>query len=164
MLLIPDFASKLCARRHAQKSGWKHTKFISTDKYPFLGNIEFNWYVLSEFWPNIPMFISANAQWKCVQNRCKVNNNKFPQFHSIHENSTLPETTMVANFGPEVKISPIIRMSNDKSGSVTEWLACWTQAQKGPGWFKSQSRRCRVTVLGKLFTPVMPLFTKQQNC
>jgi len=28
-------------------------------------------------------------------------------------------------------------------GSVAEWLACWTQ---------SQSRRCRVTVLGKLFT------------
>ena len=31
---------------------------------------------------------------------------------------------------------------------------------EGPG-FKSQSRRCRVTVLGKLFTPVVPLFTKQ---
>jgi len=31
---------------------------------------------------------------------------------------------------------------------------------EGPG-FKSQSRRCRVTVLGKLFTPIVPLFTKQ---
>ena len=29
--------------------------------------------------------------------------------------------------------------------------------------FKSQSRRCRVTVLGELFTPIVPLFTKQQN-
>ena len=29
--------------------------------------------------------------------------------------------------------------------------------------FKSQSRRCRVTVLGKLFTPIEPVFTKQQN-
>ena len=29
--------------------------------------------------------------------------------------------------------------------------------------FKSQSRRCRVTVLGKLLTPTVPLFTKQQN-
>jgi len=29
---------------------------------------------------------------------------------------------------------------------------------EGPG-FKSQLRRCRVTVLGKLFTPVVPLFT-----
>ena len=33
---------------------------------------------------------------------------------------------------------------------------------EGPG-FKSQSRRCPVTVLGKLFTPIAPLFTKQQN-
>jgi len=31
-----------------------------------------------------------------------------------------------------------------------------------PG-FKSQPRCCRVTVLGKLFTPIVPLFTKQQN-
>ena len=33
---------------------------------------------------------------------------------------------------------------------------------KGPG-FKSQPRRCRVTVSGKLFTPIVPQFTKQQN-
>ena len=43
-------------------------------------------------------------------------------------------------------------------GSVAEWLACWTKAQKGPG-----SNRCWVTVLGKLFTPIVPLFTKQQT-
>jgi len=29
--------------------------------------------------------------------------------------------------------------------------------------FKSQPQRCPVTVLGKLFTPIVPLFTKQQN-
>jgi len=33
---------------------------------------------------------------------------------------------------------------------------------EGPG-FKSQSQRCRVTILGKLFTPIVPLFIKQQN-
>jgi len=33
---------------------------------------------------------------------------------------------------------------------------------EGPG-FKSQPPCCRVTVLGKLFTPIVPLFTKQQN-
>jgi len=33
---------------------------------------------------------------------------------------------------------------------------------EGPG-FKSQPQHCRVTVLGKLFTPIVPLFTKQQN-
>jgi len=27
--------------------------------------------------------------------------------------------------------------------------------------FKLQPRRCRVIVLGKLFTPILPLFTKQ---
>jgi len=45
---------------------------------------------------------------------------------------------------------------------IAEWLACCSQAEKEHG-FKSQSQRCRVTVLGKLFTPIVPLFTKQQN-
>ena len=42
--------------------------------------------------------------------------------------------------------------------SVAERLACWTQALKGPG-----SNRSRDAVLGRLFTPIVPLFTKQQN-
>jgi len=29
--------------------------------------------------------------------------------------------------------------------------------------FKSQPQRCRVTVLGKMFTPVVALFIKQRN-
>jgi len=33
---------------------------------------------------------------------------------------------------------------------------------EGPG-SKSQPRRRRVTVLGKLLTPIVPLFIKQQN-
>jgi len=33
---------------------------------------------------------------------------------------------------------------------------------EGPG-FKSQPRRWLVTVLGKLFIPIVPLFTKQKN-
>ena len=51
-------------------------------------------------------------------------------------------------------------------------MSCYTHGSRvvsvldsvaeGPG-FKSQSRRCRVTVLGKLFTPIVPPFTKQQN-
>ena len=61
------------------------------------------------------------------------------------------------------KIMPLILMNVAvviRGGSVAEWLACWTQVQKGS---ESQSRCCRVTVLGKLFTPVLPLFTKQRN-
>jgi len=41
-------------------------------------------------------------------------------------------------------------------------VAVLDSGAEGPG-FKSQSRRCRVTVLDKLFTPIVPLFTKQQN-
>ena len=45
----------------------------------------------------------------------------------------------------------LITLVRRLGGSVAEWLTCWTQAQKGPG-----SNR-------KLFTPIVPLFTKQQN-
>jgi len=37
--------------------------------------------------------------------------------------------------------------------SRAEWLACWTQAQKGPG----SNRSC------KLLTPTVPLFTKAEK-
>jgi len=51
--------------------------------------------------------------------------------------------------------------------SIMGWLgsravSALDSGAEGPG-FKSQSRRCRLTVLGKLFTPIVPLFTKQQN-
>jgi len=48
-------------------------------------------------------------------------------------------------------------------GSVAEWLlvSVLDSGAEGPG-FKSQSRRCRVTVLGKHFTPIVPLFTKSK--
>jgi len=42
-------------------------------------------------------------------------------------------------------------------------LVLGTRLEKETPGFKSQSRRCRVTVVGKLFTPIGPLFTKQQN-
>jgi len=49
--------------------------------------------------------------------------------------------------------------SNKNGSRVVSMLDSGTE---GPG-LKSQPRRCRVTVLGKLFTPIVPLFTKQQN-
>jgi len=54
---------------------------------------------------------------------------------------------------------------------LTCYIEWWLDSQvvsvldsgtEGPG-FKLQSRRYRVTVLGKLFTPTVPLFTKQQK-
>ena len=61
--------------------------------------------------------------------------------------------------GPVISTPVILAVpSYETGGSVAEWLACWTQAQKGPG-----SNRSRDSVLGKLFTLIVPLFTKQQN-
>ena len=51
----------------------------------------------------------------------------------------------------------------NKGGSVcSRVVSVLDSGAEGPG-FKSQSRRCRVTDLGKLFTPIVPLFTKQPN-
>jgi len=56
-------------------------------------------------------------------------------------------------------------------GYTLSWLVAWLgirvvsvldSGAVGPG-FKSQPRRCRLTVLGKLFTSIAPLFTKQRN-
>jgi len=58
-----------------------------------------------------------------------------------------------------VKSSPPILKKGWLGSRVVIMLA---SGAEGPG-FKSQTRRCRVTVLGKLLTPIVPLFTKQQN-
>jgi len=54
-----------------------------------------------------------------------------------------------------------------KALSVIRWLGSQVVSMPDAGTeglgFKSQSQCCRVTVLGKLFTPIVPLFTKQQN-
>ena len=51
-------------------------------------------------------------------------------------------------------------------GLIGSWLgsrvvSLLDSGAEGPE-FKSQPRRYRVTVLGKLFTPIVPLFTKQE--
>jgi len=50
------------------------------------------------------------------------------------------------------------------SGDCSRVVSVLDSGAEGPG-FKSQSRRClvMVTVLGKLFTPIVPLFTEQHN-
>jgi len=64
----------------------------------------------------------------------------------------------------------VSRISTEKShlhSAVDGWLGSGVvsvldSGVEGPG-FKSQPRCCRVTVLGKLFTPIVPLFTKQRK-
>jgi len=55
----------------------------------------------------------------------------------------------------------LLSPNRNEGGSVAEWLACWTQAQNA--WVQIAARTLSGTVLGKLFTPIMPLFTKQRN-
>jgi len=48
------------------------------------------------------------------------------------------------------------------SGLVSRVVSVLDSGAVGPG-FKSLPRRCRIAVVGKLFTPTVPLFTKQRN-
>jgi len=53
-------------------------------------------------------------------------------------------------------------VSYEERKNVRRVVSVLDSGAEGAG-FKSQPRRCRVTVLGKLFTSIVPLFTKQQN-
>ena len=56
----------------------------------------------------------------------------------------------------------LIRCWNKLPVSCSRAVSVLDSGAEGPG-FESQPRRCGVTVLGKLFTPIVPLFTKQRN-
>jgi len=56
--------------------------------------------------------------------------------------------------------SPLACISAEVGWLCGQVVGVLDSGAEEPG-FKSQSRRCRVTVLGKLFTPIVPLFTKQ---
>jgi len=65
------------------------------------------------------------------------------------------------------RLNPVIQPSLRAYLIYSGWLgnrvvSVLDLGAEGPG-FKSQPRHCRVTVLGKLFTPIVRLFTKQRN-
>ena len=73
--------------------------------------------------------------------------------------STLPPTVLVV----DVKYEENLLLPSLSLGWLgSRVVSVLDSGAEGPG-FKSQSRRCRVTVLGKLLTPIVSLFTKQQN-
>ena len=61
-----------------------------------------------------------------------------------------------------LRINNINYVLNNPSLIPNRVVSVLDSGAEGPG-FKSQPQRCRVTVLGKLFTPIVPLFTKQRN-
>jgi len=56
-----------------------------------------------------------------------------------------------------------LRGCSDISGWLGSRVVIVLDSDAVGTWFKSRPRRCLVTVLGKLFTPVVSLFTKQRN-
>jgi len=61
------------------------------------------------------------------------------------------------------QVANIITVFSDLTGWLgSRVVSVLDSGTEGPG-FKSQPRCCQVTVLGKLFTPIVPLFTKQRN-
>ena len=93
----------------------------------------------------------------------------------------LRTSTAVISIGrDELMINPVIDCEQIVAHTARNPDLSTSSGRPTPGWlgsravivldsgaegpaFKSQPRRCRVTVLGKLFTPIVPLFTKQQN-
>jgi len=99
---------------------------------------------------------------------------KFPSHGTVFDYYIDTETK---KFEPWSKRVPTFELDPDvplQARNQTSHLFCSTgwlgsravnvldSGAEGPG-FKSLPRRCSVTVLGKLFTPIVPLFTKQQN-
>jgi len=69
---------------------------------------------------------------------------------------TPPEYQVSDDFFPLLQVH--CRVGQEWLGSRV--VSVLDSGTEGPG-FKSRPLRCRVTVLGKLFTPTVPLFTKQ---
>ena len=63
-------------------------------------------------------------------------------------------TTPAASFRDEMKARQLF-LSRELLRLLLRVVSVLDSGAEGPG-FKSQPRRCRVTVLGKLFTPIVP--------
>jgi len=50
-----------------------------------------------------------------------------------HEQAPYCRSHLPASDGDRVGAVAVFDMVSPRGGSVAEWLACWTQAQKGPG-------------------------------
>ena len=89
--------------------------------------------------------LSYSVRWPtCANLRPKTT-------HTVHRHRD--HTTLL--------FTPVVRCQGLGRGAVS----VLDSGAEGPG-FKSQPRlprRCPITVFGKLFTPIVPLFTKRQN-
>jgi len=85
----------------------------------------------------------------------------------LHTTQAVPHI-LIKNFSCKIVVKPVclsdcMHIFVYKKGWLGSWVVSMLDSGAEGTGFKSQSRRFRVTVLGKLFIPIVPLFTKQQN-
>jgi len=115
--------------------------------------------VLFTRWPASPSLGKRNVIHKTEVDNVSQHHNKRKKWLKLdgHVGVEMSEQT-------DTQSDTLITMFRS---SIPGWLGSRVvgvldSSAVGPG-FKSQWRRCPVTVVGKLFTPIVPLFTKQQN-
>ena len=112
---------------------------------------------------------SYNEERGCLMHFAHLANTLLKDEESARDNYVLVYNLYIHRYIHRfAKYSPILNFFSLLAVDIPDgWLgsrvvSLLDSGAEGPG-FKSQSRRCRVTVLGKLFTPTVQLFTKQQN-
>jgi len=114
---------------------------------------------------NLSVNQTCNLHVRYVQKSTKINFWKFPllNFWKIHNPNcvhVLKPAMLCIGLCKGVQMIFMGKIACGWLGSRV--VSVLDSGAEGPR-FKSQSRCCRVTVLGKLLTPIVPLFTKQQN-
>ena len=113
-------------------------------------------------WQTLQFNTSTNNRQLELTIKCQIQNNNSTHLCTTNSSTTAERlelsdsNTQQQNFWFLAKVQHCLG-----------WLGSWVVSMLDSGaeepGFKSQSRRCWVTVLGKLFTPTVSLFTKQQN-
>ena len=105
----------------------------------------------------------AGSSQLYVRTTCALKQSRaLPHITSTPANPSLHSTTSGISL-----VQPAATQLIHPALTYCRWLGsrvvCFLDSGAEGRRFKSQPQRCRVTVLGKLFTPIVPLFTKQQN-
>jgi len=114
--------------------------------------------------PSVPAWANRN---KPLLQVCCCRKYRLIAARRTNAGSATLSAYVVAEHRPVISPTATLQFKLSHTTVFRGWLgsrvvSVLDSGAEGPG-FKSQPRRCRVTVLGKLFTPIVPLFAKQQN-
>ena len=127
---------------------------------------QLKWKVQREIHQGKPRVIRQRKHQRVMQIRGQQGN-LAPQHTTVEELSTPKHSLATLADSNRRENSLLIIKLISQHTLQSGWLgsrvvSVLDSGVEGPG-FKSQSRHCRVPVSGKLFTPIVQLFTKQQN-